>query len=112
MRYNQQGHHSVPQEELPVDGLHRKILSARPLRFALIAFALLLIVASGSRLGGSAQESDATPGASPEASPEASPVAGSAMDSGSITIRVLGCDAGTTADAVGPTACSALAGDP
>lgn len=94
-----------------MDGLLRTVLRARPFRLTLVFVALLLVVSAGSRLGGSAQEGDATPDASPAASPAASPVAGSATESGSVTIRVLGCDAGTTADSTGPTSCDALSGD-
>lgn len=94
-----------------MDGLLRPVLGARPFRLTMIAVALLLAVSVGSQLGGSAQDGGATPGASPEASPAASPVAGSDIESGSVTIRVLGCDAGTTADTAGPTTCSALSGD-
>lgn len=101
----------MSREELPVDGLFRTIVGARPFRLTFIVVALLLAVSVGSRLGGAAQEGGATPDASPEATPAASPVAGSATESGSVTIRVLGCDAGTTADSAGPTTCSALSGD-
>ena len=73
----------------------------------MIVLDLLLAVSVGARLGGSAQEGG-TPGASPEASPAASPVAESAGETGTVTIRVLGCEAGTTADSVGPTTCTAL----
>ncbi len=98
------------QEDVPVDGWHRSLLVTRPFRFTVIVVGLLLAVSVGARLGGSAQEG-ATPGASPAASPAASPVAASAGETGTVTIRVLGCEAGTSADSVGPATCTALSVD-
>jgi hypothetical protein len=97
-----------------MDGVQRNVLVGDPVRILLVACALVMAISAGTLLGGSAQEA-ATPGASPEASPdaspEASPVAEPATETGSITIRVLGCDPGTTADSVGPMACSEVTAD-
>ncbi len=89
--------------------------SVGPLKLVVVVLALLLIVPFGTRVGGGAQEGDASPAASPDASPEASPVAspvaGAGGDLGSLTLRVLACDEATSLDAVDPAACDTLAGE-
>lgn len=79
------------------------------LKLVVVALALLLIVPFGTRVGGAAQESDASPAASPDASPVASPVASPGSGFGSLTLRVLACDEATSLDSVDPAACDSFA---
>lgn len=93
----------------------RVVGSVGPAKVVLVAFAVVLLVPFGARIGGATQGDGATPGASPAASPaatpSASPVAAAAAERGSLTVRILACDEATSVDGFDPAGCDPISGD-